>query len=113
VYYDWVTTCLATIPDPTVQGLTVTTNERLVFLINFLGYLKDLTTPGLEKFKEDFGRMMRQGFECDMFVVERTKDGIVHRLGTIDFEAIGDVDCSEDGLDDIRNRLKTISKDLR
>ena len=96
MYYDWETICSATIPVLTVQGLTVTTNERLVFFINFLGYLKYLAAPGLEKLKQNFGRMMGQGFECDMFVVERTKDGIVHRLGTIDFEAIGDVDCSED-----------------
>jgi len=47
--------------------------------------------------------MVRQGFECDMFVIERTKDGVVHRLGTVDFEAIGDVDRSKDRLDDIRN----------
>lgn len=96
MYYDWVTICSATIPDPTVQGLTVTTNESLVFFINFFSYLKDLAAPGLEKLKQNLGRMMRQGFECDMFVVERTKDGIVHRPGTVDFEAIGDVDCSED-----------------
>ena len=42
-----------------VQGLTVTTNERLVFFVNFLGYLKDLAAPGLEELKEDLGRMVR------------------------------------------------------
>lgn len=56
---------------------------------------------------------MRQGFQRDVFVIERTKDSVVQRLGTVDFEAIRYVDCSEDRLDDICNRLKTNQQDCR
>jgi hypothetical protein len=98
-----VTICSAIGDARNVQGLTVTTNERLVFFVNFLRYLKDLATPGLEKLKQNLGGVMRQGFECNVLIVERTKDGIVHRLGTIDFKAIRDVDCSENRLDHVRN----------